>query len=186
MSRVSASAMRDTEEAVRKQMWEEEDQKRRAQRRAEANAQAQERQARESAERARQERACWCGRDHLRKEELYPSQPQQRPDPTPQNEKSARVYVGNLPFRSSPIELEVAFQDLIPFHFTVHLVGDGKGGHKGTAFLSLVSADRAAEAVRLLDGHQIAGRALKAAFAEGKKRRQQDRPSRPTNEEVRP
>lgn len=178
MSRVSASAKRDIEDAARRQIEDEKREKLRAERRESDAAFRQREQAEQSAQRALRQRACWCGRDHIRKEALFSSDPQQRPRRNATGTPTARVYVGNLPFRCSDVELTSALHDLLSFHFTCHFVPDGQGGHKGTAFLSFVSPGRAGEAIDRLDGHIVAGREIKAAFAEGKRREPRDHSSR--------
>lgn len=164
MSRMSSSALREEEERIRRQIAEE------RQREREHNRELQRTQA-EAELRAKRLRACWCGLDHLTGERLFPAARAPRLEIT--GRPVSRLFVGNLPFREAPDTLEKVLRSLFDHQFSVQFLLDHNRSHRGTAFLSFVSPDRAREAIAAIDGHQIGGRTIRAAFAQGRRKHDQ-------------
>jgi cold-inducible RNA-binding protein len=71
---------------------------------------------------------------------------------------SARLYVGNLPFKTTEEELRELFSECGRVE-DIHLVTDRATGHsRGFGFVTMESADAAREAAEKLNGRNMAGR----------------------------
>lgn len=90
----------------------------------------------------------------------------------------AKVFIGNLSFRTSREELNV----LVSAAGTVvdlYMPTDrATGKPRGFAFVEFASDAEAAEAIRQLNGKEIGGRALKVNLAEDRPREQRPGPPR--------
>jgi RNA recognition motif-containing protein len=79
---------------------------------------------------------------------------------------SYRLYIGNLPFSLTDLELAEIFtvNGFSPTRPHI-LVDKDTGRPRGFGFVDLVSREECDEAIKLLDGSQVGGRAIKVSIA---------------------
>lgn len=166
-SRVSTAAMREAEQRAQE---EAENERKSIAAQVAAQDNAVHRQRRE--EREERAAACACGVNHMTNRRLFPPSPawEHRLRPAQNNPPSARLYLGNLPFREDPDRLEKAIRGMVGAHCTVQFV-TREGRFAGLAFLGFVSPDRARESIELLHDHFLGGRKLSCEFARPRERR---------------
>lgn len=79
---------------------------------------------------------------------------------------SKKIYVGNLPFTSTEVDLKTVFGR----HGTVdsvNIIMDRETGRpRGFAFIEMAEASAAADAIRALDGSDLGGRNIKVNEAQ--------------------
>jgi RNA recognition motif-containing protein len=79
---------------------------------------------------------------------------------------SKKIYVGNLPFTSTEVDLKAVFAR----HGTVdsvNIIMDRETGRpRGFAFVEMAEASAAADAIRALDGSDLGGRNIKVNEAQ--------------------
>jgi RNA recognition motif-containing protein len=79
---------------------------------------------------------------------------------------STKLFIGNLSFKVTDIELRDAFAafDVV----NAEIVRDKyTGNSRGFAFVELANQDNAIEAVRAMNGHDLAKRPLRVEIAKG-------------------
>jgi RNA recognition motif-containing protein len=80
-----------------------------------------------------------------------------------------KIYVGNLPFSATESDLRSLFEphgDVA----SVNVITDRETGRaRGFAFVEMEEADGASNAIRALDGSDMAGRSLKVNEAQDKR-----------------
>ncbi|XP_072952143.1 33 kDa ribonucleoprotein, chloroplastic [Typha angustifolia] len=80
--------------------------------------------------------------------------------------ESGRLYVGNLPFSMTPAQLAEIFGEAGTVD-TVEVIYDRVTDRsRGFAFVTMATVEEASEAIRMLDGSQLGGRAVKVNFPE--------------------
>lgn len=78
------------------------------------------------------------------------------------------IFVGNLPFQTSEVELERAFERYGRVA-TVRIILDrGTGSPRGFAFVNMPGIDNAEEAIARMNGHMMSGRSLIVREARGR------------------
>ncbi|KAJ0982632.1 hypothetical protein J5N97_010887 [Dioscorea zingiberensis] len=81
-------------------------------------------------------------------------------------DEAGRLYVGNLPFSTTPSQLAELFSEAGQVQ-SVDLVYDRVTDRsRGFAFVSMASHQDALNAIRMLDGSQVGGRTVKVNFPE--------------------
>ncbi|PKU61107.1 33 kDa ribonucleoprotein, chloroplastic [Dendrobium catenatum] len=86
--------------------------------------------------------------------------------PRSSSRDAGRLYVGNLPFSITSSELSEIFSQAGTVE-TVEIVYDRVTNRsRGFGFITMASADKANEAIRMFDGAQVGGRTLKVNFPE--------------------
>ena len=83
---------------------------------------------------------------------------------------SNKIYVGNLPFSSTEEDLRNVFSSHGDVE-SVNVITDRDTGRpRGFAFVEMVDATAAGNAIRALDGSELGGRNLRVNEAEDKRR----------------
>jgi len=85
---------------------------------------------------------------------------------------SVRLYVGNLSFDATAEDLREIFSETGEVLDSIIVTRPGGGRPRGFGFVTMANEAEGEEAIRQLDGQQVAGRALKVNVA---KERDQDR-----------
>jgi RNA recognition motif-containing protein len=84
---------------------------------------------------------------------------------------SCKVFVGNLPWKTTGDDLSNLLIDLGHSHRSARLITDRETGKsRGFAFVEFDTPQAAQDAIRDLDGHVLEGRPLRANEAEDKPR----------------
>ncbi len=81
-----------------------------------------------------------------------------------------KLYVGNLPYEATELELRevfAPFEPLVDFHYPVDKM---TGAYRGFAFITLADRDTGEEAIRSLDGTDFGGRSLRVSEAEDRRK----------------
>mmetsp|Transcript_108631 Transcript_108631/g.264141 ORF Transcript_108631/g.264141 Transcript_108631/m.264141 type:complete len:144 (-) Transcript_108631:54-485(-) len=89
-----------------------------------------------------------------------------RPNKEVKGEAASRLYVGNLPYRTSWQDLKDMFGDVAEVsHADVPVGADGRS--KGFGIVEMASADDAQAAIRALDGKAVEGRNIEVRLDRG-------------------
>ena len=88
---------------------------------------------------------------------------------------SVRLYVGNLSFDATGDDLREIFANCGEVEDAIIVTRPGGGRPRGFGFVTMADESAAAEAIRQLDGQDLAGRPLKVNVA--KERESADEPS---------
>jgi len=78
---------------------------------------------------------------------------------------SVRLYVGNLSFDANGEDLREIFSAIGTVEDAVIVTRPGGGRPRGFGFVTMSSEAEGEEAIRQLDGQEVAGRALKVNVA---------------------
>lgn len=78
---------------------------------------------------------------------------------------SVRLYVGNLSFEATAEDLREIFSQTGSVEDAVIVTRPGGGRPRGFGFVTMATEADGAEAIRQLDGQELAGRALKVNVA---------------------
>jgi len=78
---------------------------------------------------------------------------------------SVRLYVGNLSFEATGDDLREIFSQVGTVEDSIIVTRPGGGRPRGFGFVTMASAADGDEAIRQLDGQEIAGRAIKVNVA---------------------
>ncbi|KAK2400851.1 RNA-binding (RRM/RBD/RNP motifs) family protein [Trifolium repens] len=81
-------------------------------------------------------------------------------------EQPRRLFVGNLPFSLSSSQLAELFREAGNVVSVEIVYDDIAGRSRGFAFVTMESAEDAEEAIRMFDGNEVGGRAIKVNFPE--------------------
>lgn len=84
---------------------------------------------------------------------------------------SVRLYIGNLSFHATGEDLHEIFSNCGDVEEAIIVTRSGTNRSRGFGFVSMKDASGADEAIRQLDGQELAGRAMSVNIA---KERQQD------------
>lgn len=96
---------------------------------------------------------------------------------------SVRLYVGNLSFDATADDLREIFAPSGEVEDAIIVTRPGGGRPRGFGFVTMAEESAGAEAIRQLDGQEVAGRALKVNVA---KERDRDSEKAPKSEEAAP
>lgn len=77
-----------------------------------------------------------------------------------------RLYVGNLSFDATADDLREIFSQVGTVQDAIIVTRPGGGRSRGFGFVTLADASEGEEAIRQLDGQEVAGRALKVNVAQ--------------------
>lgn len=83
---------------------------------------------------------------------------------------SVRLYVGNLSFDATADDLREIFSQTGEVEDTLIVTRPGGGRPRGFGFVTMTDEAAGAEAIRQLDGQEVAGRALKVNVAKERDR----------------
>ncbi|MGJ8652403.1 MAG: RNA recognition motif domain-containing protein [Opitutaceae bacterium] len=97
---------------------------------------------------------------------------------------SVRLYVGNLSFDATADDLREIFSQTGEVEDSIIVTRPGGGRPRGFGFVTMSDEAAGAEAIRQLDGQEVAGRALKVNVA--KEREQRDEKKAPVATEAAP
>ncbi|MFP4166943.1 MAG: RNA recognition motif domain-containing protein [Opitutales bacterium] len=78
---------------------------------------------------------------------------------------SVRLFVGNLSFDATGPDLHEIFSQIGSVEDAVIITQPGGGRPRGFGFVTMEKESDAEEAIRQLNGHELAGRALKVNIA---------------------
>ena len=78
---------------------------------------------------------------------------------------SVRLYVGNLSFDATGDDLREIFSQTGAVEDAIIVTRPGGGRPRGLGFVTMADEQDAAEAIRQLNGQEVAGRALKVNVA---------------------
>ncbi len=78
---------------------------------------------------------------------------------------SVRLYVGNLSFDATGDDLREIFANAGEVEDAIIVTRPGGGRPRGFGFVTMADENDAAEAIRQLDGQELAGRPLKVNVA---------------------
>ncbi|NQY31577.1 MAG: RNA-binding protein [Coraliomargarita sp.] len=78
---------------------------------------------------------------------------------------SVRLYVGNLSFDATGDDLREIFSQTGAVEDAIIVTRPGGGRPRGFGFVTMADEQDAAEAIRQLNGQEVAGRALKVNVA---------------------
>ena len=78
---------------------------------------------------------------------------------------SVRLYVGNLSFDATGDDLREIFSQTRAVEDAIIVTRPGGGRPRGFGFVTMADEQDAAEAIRQLNGQEVAGRALKVNVA---------------------
>lgn len=78
---------------------------------------------------------------------------------------SVRLYVGNLSFDATGDDLREIFANTGEVEDAIIVTRPGGGRPRGFGFVTMADENDAAEAIRQLDGQELAGRPLKVNVA---------------------
>ena len=78
---------------------------------------------------------------------------------------SVRLYVGNLSFDATGDDLREIFANTGEVEDAIIVTRPGGGRPRGFGFVTMADENHAAEAIRQLDGQELAGRPLKVNVA---------------------
>ncbi|MGB0408665.1 MAG: RNA recognition motif domain-containing protein [Opitutales bacterium] len=78
---------------------------------------------------------------------------------------SVRLYVGNLSFDATGEDLREIFSETGLVEDAIIVTRPGGGRPRGFGFVTMANESDADEAIRQLDGQEVAGRALKVNVA---------------------
>ncbi|MGB0259100.1 MAG: RNA recognition motif domain-containing protein [Coraliomargarita sp.] len=78
---------------------------------------------------------------------------------------SVRLYVGNLSFDATGDDLREIFANTGEVEDAIIVTRPGGGRPRGFGFVTMADDEGAAEAIRQLDGQELAGRPLKVNVA---------------------
>ncbi|MFP4157178.1 MAG: RNA recognition motif domain-containing protein [Opitutales bacterium] len=81
---------------------------------------------------------------------------------------SIRLYVGNLSFDATAEDLREIFSPIGTVEDAVIVTRPGGGRPRGFGFVTLADESEGEEAIRQLDGQEVAGRALKVNVAQAR------------------
>ena len=87
---------------------------------------------------------------------------------------SVRLYVGNLSFDATGDDLREIFSRVGTVEDSIIVTRPGGGRPRGFGFVTMESEEHGAEAIRQLDGQEVAGRALKVNVAQSREGDGQD------------
>ena len=94
---------------------------------------------------------------------------------------SVRLYVGNLSFDATADDLREIFSQTGEVEDAIIVTRPGGGRPRGFGFVTMTDAAAGEEAIRQLDGQEVAGRALKVNVAK-ERDRDSSRAPEPTEE----
>ena len=83
---------------------------------------------------------------------------------------SVRLYVGNLSFDATAEDLREIFSQTGEVEDAIIVTRPGGGRPRGFGFVTMTEESAGAEAIRQLDGQEVAGRALKVNVAKERDR----------------
>ncbi len=83
---------------------------------------------------------------------------------------SVRLYIGNLSFDATAEDLRELFAATGTVEDAIIVTRPGGGRPRGFGFVTLASEAEAEEAIRQLDGQEVAGRALTVNVAKERER----------------
>ena len=83
---------------------------------------------------------------------------------------SIRLYVGNLSFDATSEDLREIFSETGEVEEAIIVTRPGGGRPRGFGFVTMASEADGEEAIRQLDGQEVAGRALKVNVAKERDR----------------
>ncbi len=81
-----------------------------------------------------------------------------------------KLYIGNLPYTATELELREALADYEPIEDIYYPVDRETGEHKGFAFVTLSTREMGEEAIKNLQGADFGGRALRVNEAEERRK----------------
>jgi len=81
---------------------------------------------------------------------------------------SVRLYVGNLPFEATGDDLREIFATIGQVDDAIVINRPRGGRPRGFGFVTMTDAQEADQAIAQLDGHELAGRAMKVNVAKGR------------------
>ena len=87
---------------------------------------------------------------------------------------SVRLYVGNLSFDATGDDLREIFSNTGEVEDAIIVTRPGGGRPRGFGFVTMLNEEGAAEAIRQLDGQELAGRPLKVNVAKERESTEED------------
>ncbi len=83
---------------------------------------------------------------------------------------SVRLYVGNLSFDATGDDLREIFSQIGSVEDAIIVTRPGGGRPRGFGFVTMSSEAEGEEAIRQLDGQELAGRSLKVNVAQAREK----------------
>ena len=83
-----------------------------------------------------------------------------------------KLYVGNLPYTISEQDLRVLFAKAGDVTSAVVIIDRNSGKSKGFGFVEMDSQNGAEEAIKLLNGYELGGRAINVSIAKPREERE--------------